>query len=94
MPFPSPGDLPDPGIESASPALAGGFFTTEPSRKPLTRKEYNTDRGIRGGTEFEGGYGQNFHCMVTVVGCSEGVGKYIETGLRNSSRPDEKFGLM
>ena len=33
LPFPSPGDLPDPGIEPASPAsraLAGGFFTTEP----------------------------------------------------------------
>ena len=31
MPFPSPGDLPDPGIEPvslASPALAGGFFTS------------------------------------------------------------------
>ena len=28
--FPSPGDLPDLGIELASPALAGGFFTTEP----------------------------------------------------------------
>ena len=31
MPFPSPGDLPDPGIEALSllsPALAGGFFTT------------------------------------------------------------------
>ena len=31
MPFLTPGDLPDPGIEStslASPALAGGFFTT------------------------------------------------------------------
>ena len=31
LPFPSPGDLPDPGIEpgsSVSPALAGGFFTT------------------------------------------------------------------
>ena len=31
MPFPSPGDLPDPGIELASlpsPALADGFFTT------------------------------------------------------------------
>ena len=26
--FPSPGHLPDPGIELASPALAGGFFTT------------------------------------------------------------------
>ena len=23
-----PGDLPDPGIEPASPTLAGGFFTT------------------------------------------------------------------
>ena len=29
-----PGDLPDPGIEPASPALAGGFFTTEPPEKP------------------------------------------------------------
>ena len=28
--FPSPGGLPDPGIEPAFPALAGGFFTTEP----------------------------------------------------------------
>ena len=28
MPFPSPGDLPDPGIKPTSPALAGGFFTT------------------------------------------------------------------
>ena len=26
LPFPSPGDLPDPGIKSASPALAGRFF--------------------------------------------------------------------
>ena len=30
LPFPTPGDLPDPGIEPVSPALAGGFFTTEP----------------------------------------------------------------
>ena len=30
LPFPTPGDLPDPEIEPASPALAGGFFTTEP----------------------------------------------------------------
>ena len=35
LPFPSPGDLPHPGIEPASPALAGGFFTTEPSGKPI-----------------------------------------------------------
>ena len=35
LPFPSPGDLPDPGIELMSPILAGGFFTTEPPGKPL-----------------------------------------------------------
>ena len=28
LPCPTPGDLPDPGIEPRSPALAGGFFTT------------------------------------------------------------------
>ena len=33
LPFPSPGDLTDPGIESTSPASAGGFFTSEPSGK-------------------------------------------------------------
>ena len=35
LPFISPGDLPDPGIELASPALAGKFFTTEPPGKPM-----------------------------------------------------------
>ena len=29
------GDLPEPGIEPASPALASGFFTTELSGKPI-----------------------------------------------------------
>ena len=33
--FPSSGDLPDPGTEPVSPALAGGFFTTEPPGKPM-----------------------------------------------------------
>ena len=32
---PPPGGLPHPGIEPASPALVGRFFTTEPSEKPL-----------------------------------------------------------
>ena len=38
LPCPPPGDLPDPGIEPTSltsSALAGGFFTTEPSGKPI-----------------------------------------------------------
>ena len=36
LPFPTPGDLPDPGTEPmspASPALGGGFLTTEPPGK-------------------------------------------------------------
>ena len=33
LPFPSPGDLPRPGIKVVSPALAGRFFTTEPIGK-------------------------------------------------------------
>ena len=33
LPFPSPGYLPDPGIEFRSPAWAGRFFTTEPPGK-------------------------------------------------------------
>ena len=37
LPFPPPGDLPDPGIEPASPALAGRFFTTAPPGKPHKR---------------------------------------------------------
>ena len=36
LPFPTPGDLPNPGIEQTSPvapALAGRFFTTAPPGK-------------------------------------------------------------
>ena len=39
LPFPSPGDLPDPGLEPASPALAGVFFTAEPPGKPCADLE-------------------------------------------------------
>ena len=34
LPCPPPRDRPSPGIEPESPALAGGFFTTEPPEKP------------------------------------------------------------
>ena len=34
LPFPSPEDLPDPGIKPASSASAGGFFTPDPPRSP------------------------------------------------------------
>ena len=41
LPFPPPGDLPNPGIEPVSPvtpALAGRFFTTESPGMPICLK--------------------------------------------------------
>ena len=35
LPFPSPGDLPSPGIEPASHALQADSLLTEPQRKPF-----------------------------------------------------------
>ena len=43
LPFPTLGDLPNPGIEPAShesSALAGSFFTTEPPGKPQKGQEW------------------------------------------------------
>ena len=40
LPFPTPGDFLDPGIKPvflAFPALAAGFFTTEPPAKPFKK---------------------------------------------------------
>ena len=38
MPFPSPGHLPDPGIEPRSPALQADTLTSEPPGKPTIKK--------------------------------------------------------
>ena len=45
LPFPSPGDLPDPGIEpksTVSPALACRLFTTEPPETDLKQQRHQT----------------------------------------------------
>jgi len=34
LPFPSPGDLPDPGIEPRSPTLQADALTSKPPEKP------------------------------------------------------------
>ena len=36
LPFPSPGDLPNPGIEPRSPTLEADALTSEPPGKHLT----------------------------------------------------------
>ena len=48
LPFPPPGDLPDPRVEAASPALASGFSTTEPAGKPRPGER---TPGMDGGAE-------------------------------------------
>ena len=37
LPFPSPGDLPNPGIEPGSPTLKAHSLPSEPPGKPLTK---------------------------------------------------------
>ena len=41
LPFPPPGDIPNPEITPSSPALAGGFFTSEPRGKEVSLSTYN-----------------------------------------------------
>ena len=36
LPFPSPGDLPDPGIKPGSPALQADALLSEPLGKPIS----------------------------------------------------------
>ena len=38
LPFPSPGDLPDPGIKPRSPTLEADALTSEPPGKPVVKK--------------------------------------------------------
>ena len=49
LPFPIAGDLSDTGIKPkslASPATAGGFFTTAPPRKPIEGSYFNITKPI------------------------------------------------
>ena len=40
LPFPSPGDLPDPGIAPGSPTLQADALPSEPAGKPQYRRMY------------------------------------------------------
>ena len=42
LPIPSPGDLPEPGIESRSPALQADALTSEPPGKPKAESKIKT----------------------------------------------------
>jgi len=45
--FPSPGHLPNPGIEHVSPELVGRFFIAEPQRSPIiVQNNVKSDFGL------------------------------------------------
>ena len=53
LPFPSPGDLPDTGIEPVSlmsPALSGGFFTTNATWEALTQGIFQQEKSYQAWT--------------------------------------------
>ena len=50
LPFPTAGDLPNPGFKPtslASPALASGLFTTEPPGKLVFHSNYTNLRSLQ-----------------------------------------------
>ena len=46
LPFPCPGDLPDPGIEPRSPALQADTLTSEPPGKPQSVQSVKLIHGL------------------------------------------------
>ena len=72
LPFPPPGDLPNPGIEPASPkspTLAGGFFTTEPPRKPIGNQKRKQLYQLMNNpfSSFEAGAGSPSLCSLPCI---------------------------
>ena len=46
LPFPSPGDLPNPGIEPRSPALQADALLSEPPGKASSHKSWPKNKGL------------------------------------------------
>ena len=62
LPFPSRGDIPNPGWEPTSPALAGVFFAAEPPWKP--QKCYYSKTNFTLDSLFKGLYFRKKNCVL------------------------------
>ena len=85
MPFPPPGDLPNPGIEPAAPALAGGFFATQQPGKPiciLLSQALSSDNNIYIASPG-GSNGKESTCNAGDLGSIPGLGRSPEGGHGN-----------
>ena len=58
LPFPSPGDRPDPGIEPRSPALGADALTSEPPGKALEAKASANQTHKHIGKNFEASFAE------------------------------------
>ena len=56
LPFPSPGNLPNLGIEPRSPALQANSLPSEPQGKPLTGRAHSKSKTF-GSKQWLGSYG-------------------------------------
>ena len=83
LPFPSPGNRPEPGIKLASPvssALAGEFFTAEPPGKPLNLPYYSSD--VQAGFRKGRGTRDQIANIRWIIEKQESSGKTYITALR------------
>ena len=64
LPFPSPGDLPDPKIEPVSPALAGRLLTTEPPGKTFTRVRVSISKKSKNNSVGEDNKKRKYLCVI------------------------------
>ena len=84
LPFPPPGDLPDPdpGMEPPSPtwpSLEAGFFTTEPPGKPLIYVYSQTK--LTNDHKYHIVRCLNYLCAIySVFGCARNLGTWVESG--------------
>ena len=77
LPWPPPGDLPDPGIEPVSlmpPALAGGFFTTSATWKNLRHTAAAYPREFK--NIFSDEWGNKWLKTITAHRSSEGISAF------------------
>ena len=70
LPFPSPGDLPNPGIKPRSPALQADTLTSEPPGKPRNRLPTPVFLGFPDGLA-----GKKSACNVGNLGSIAGLGR-------------------